>query len=636
MKKYSLVLLSIICLVSHALHAQKNMNAALASELKAYQENKKAKLVAHQHQSSYVFQVVDTRLSVINSNTLDLIALEGNLDHREFVPYNNNVAILDASVRYTSGKSILSTKACGNYEVDDIFYSDAKVCSYPMNFLNEGTQITFTSKVQYNDPKYLTRIFFHESKPTEFREITITVPEGADVELVEINFEGFKIERSTVNQAGNTVHTYRAKRLIEKKSEENSLGNLYHFPHLVVLTKSYKTKAGVTHVLASVADLYNWYASLTKQIDNDPSALITEVDRLTKSCTTPEEKIRAIYYWIQDNIKYIAFEEGIAGFRPEAAQLVYQNRFGDCKGMANLTKEMLKLAGFDARLTWIGTRQIPYTYDIPSLSVDNHMVCTVFLNNNFYVLDATEKFMPFGSNAERIQGKQILVENGKDFILKTLSEENATDNQVTRIENLTLQEGALVGQGELSMQGEAKKSFLYANAAVKTEDLKRLFNELVMPNRLNTDKIQIINKPVTHRDSTFLVQYAYTINNKVSKFKEDWYINLDWIRQMFDLSIEDDRVTDYYFHRKLKSVTRKKFHLPEGYQVTHMPASMTRSHPDFSFEVKFNVQGNELVYENIITIPKGIIKKSSFKDWNASIKELKAVYNDPIILSKKP
>ena len=75
--------------------------------------------------------------------------------------------------------------------------------------------------------------------------------------------------------------------------------------------------------------------------------------------------------------------------------------------------------------------------------------------------------------------------------------------------------------------------------------------------------------------------------------------------------------------------------MPEGYQVTHMPANVTRSHTDFSFEVKFNVQGNEVVYENIITIPKGLIRKSSFKDWNASIKELKAIYNDPIILSKK-
>ena len=618
-------------------YGQKNVNTLLAGELKGYPENKKAKLVAKQHKSSYTFQLTENTLTVINTNTLDLIALEGNLDHREYVAYNNNVAVLDASVRYTTGKNIFSAKVCGNYEVDDIFYSDAKICSYPMNFLSEGTEITFQSKLQYNDPKYLTRIFFHDSKPTEFREVSVIVPDGVEVELVEKNFDGLTIEKSKLNQAGNTVHTYRVKRLPEKKNEENSLGSLYHFPHLVVLTKSFKTKAGVSKVLASVGDLYNWYASLTKQINNDPSALKAEVERLTKSCKTPEEKIKAIYYWIQDNIKYIAFEEGIAGFRPEAAQQVYQNRFGDCKGMANLTKEMLKLAELDARLTWIGTRQIPYTYDIPSLSVDNHMVCTVFLNNQYFVLDATEKFMPFGSsNAERIQGKQILVENGKDFILKTLPEESATSNQVTRTENLTFQEGALIGQGELSMKGEAKKSFLYANAAVKTEDLKRLFHELALPNRLNTDKIEITNKPITHRDSALLVQYAYTVNNKASKFKDDWYINLDWIKQMFDLSLEEDRVTDYYFYRKLKSVTRKKIQVPEGYQVTHIPTNITRSHPDFSFEVKFKMQGNELVYENIITIPQGLIKKSSFKDWNASIKELKAVYNDPIILSKKP
>lgn len=80
------------------------------------------------------------------------------------------------------------------------------------------------------------------------------------------------------------------------------------------------------------------------------------------------EKIEAVFYWVQDNIRYIAFENGIMGFKPEAASKVYQNRYGDCKGMANLLKEMLKICGYDARLTWIGTNDIPYDYKTASLA----------------------------------------------------------------------------------------------------------------------------------------------------------------------------------------------------------------------------------------------------------------------------
>ena len=65
-----------------------------------------------------------------------------------------------------------------------------------------------------------------------------------------------------------------------------------------------------------------------------------------------------MFYWVQDNIRYIAFENGIMGFKPDAAQNVLNKKYGDCKGKANLLKEMLKLAGYDARLTWIGTSDL--------------------------------------------------------------------------------------------------------------------------------------------------------------------------------------------------------------------------------------------------------------------------------------
>jgi hypothetical protein len=62
--------------------------------------------------------------------------------------------------------------------------------------------------------------------------------------------------------------------------------------------------------------------------------------------------------------------------------------------MANLMTEMLKLAGLEAYMTWIGTRHIPYDYTLPSLAVDNHCISTVILGGKEYYLDGTEKVCP--------------------------------------------------------------------------------------------------------------------------------------------------------------------------------------------------------------------------------------------------
>src|SRR5690606_25504057 len=145
-------------------------------------------------------------------------------------------------------------------------------------------------------------------------------------------------------------------------------------------------------IFATTQDLYNWYNSLALELKNDKKDLKPLVDSLTKNATTNYQKIQNIFYWIQDNIRYIAFEDGLAGFKPDEAAKVYKNKYGDCKGVANLAKVMLEIAGVDARLTWIGTRGRVYGYSIPSLMVDNHMICTAIDGDTMYHIDPTETF----------------------------------------------------------------------------------------------------------------------------------------------------------------------------------------------------------------------------------------------------
>ncbi len=192
---------------------QKNTNPDRAKLLKTYPENKNAKIVSYKNTSSYTYQASGDALTVLREESTDMISLEGNVDYVEHQYYNDHVKIEDFDLHYTSGKGLPKNRVCGNYEVEDIFYSDAKVCSYAFNFLYEGTEISFRSSSRYDDPRYFTKIFFHDDKPSETREITITVPDRAVVELVEKNFEGFNIKKSVTPNGQNTVYSYKVNRL---------------------------------------------------------------------------------------------------------------------------------------------------------------------------------------------------------------------------------------------------------------------------------------------------------------------------------------------------------------------------------------------------------------------------------------
>ncbi|MEI9945444.1 MAG: transglutaminase-like domain-containing protein [Chitinophagaceae bacterium] len=93
-----------------------------------------------------------------------------------------------------------------------------------------------------------------------------------------------------------------------------------------------------------------------------------------------KKRSKRFFNWVQHNIRYIAFEDGIAGFKPAKANDVLNKKYGDCKGMANLTRGLLQALGFDARLCWIGTNYIAYDYSTPSMAVDNHMICALIYN----------------------------------------------------------------------------------------------------------------------------------------------------------------------------------------------------------------------------------------------------------------
>lgn len=624
----------VLLMLANTLHAQKTANADRAKSLKSMPANKDARIVSYQYTSAYNFELASDKVTVTSNDLVDLISLAGNVDYVRPVFYNSTVAVSGTEVKYTNGKSLKYDNVCGNYEVDDIFYSDAKMCTYRFNFLQEGTEISFKSKARYSDAKYLTKVFFHDELPVENREITFTVPNNITVDLVERNFDGFNIVKS-VSEAGNSkTFKYTLKGIKARKQEPNSLGFLYYYPHILVITKEFKTGSGSRKVIASVDDLYKWYSSLVKEVDNDSKTFREEVTRLTATSKTPEDKIRAIYYWVQDNIKYVAFEDGIAGFKPEAAQHVFANRYGDCKGMANLTKEMLKVAGFDARLTWIGTNRIPYTYDVPTLAVDNHMICTVYNGDKQYILDPTEKFIALGKHAERIQGKEMLIENGDAFVVKKVPVSDFNSNLVTRNETVSMDGSMLKGQGEVNLNGESKTQILYLSTFAKSEDKKKLFDRLAVSDFSNADNVELSAIPAVDRENPLGLKYSYALTNKVSKFESDTYIDLDWDKPFGELKIEDDRETDYYFNRKVKQKTQKKFKVPAGYKVTHLPKSMNRVHKDFSFNVSFKQVGNEVIYNNEITVTDGIIRKSNFNVWNEYIVELKDIYNDQIVITK--
>lgn len=549
--------------------------------------------------------------------------------------YDDKTAIGDILMK-ANGKKLRFAPVHEYYSIDDIFYSDAKVCHFNVPLEKKGSETEIELSKTMKDPRYFTNVYLTEPYYTERKTVSFVVPEWMVIEIKEMNFDGYNITKQTEKKGDATVYTYTIQQADARKSESRSPGPSYLYPHLLVMNK-YATVAGkkITY-FNTLADQYAWYHQLVQKVENDPVVIKQKADEITKGTKTDTAKIKAIFHYVQDNIRYIAFEDGIAGFMPEKAQSVLSKKYGDCKGMANLTKELLKAAGFDARLCWIGTNRIAYDYSTPSLSVDNHMICALKFKGNTYFLDATETYIGFDQYAERIQNRQVLIEDGDKFILERVPLRTPVQNTDYEKKTISINGTSLQGKVEHTFNGESREWLLDRLHSMKKDKLSSALQSYLSEGQQKYSVNELKNTDLTNRDRELKLEYRLDHADAVASFGDEYYLELDYRKDLENATIDiEKRKHDILFPYKQNLIYETELTIPEGYTVTQMPKALHINEPAYSFKIDYKKEGQKILYRKEITIRETRLKKASFGQWNTDIQQLKKNYNEQITLVKK-
>ena len=568
------------------------------------------------------------------SSEIVLVPVKDFIKYEDGLFYNDEVVIENVKVLNVDKKEVPFQKLCGDYSSEDIFHSDAKLCMVKFPLAEKGKPFNYNYQENYRDIKYLTSFYLLENYPVIDRTIQFNIPSWLEVDLREFNFAENVVEKTSVKDGDITKVSFHISNASAYKREPHSPNHAMMYPHIICVTKAFTDAGKRTVLFENVKDLYGWYSSVCADIGNNPETLKAKVTELTTNKKTDQEKVESIFYWVQDNIRYIAFENGIMGFKPDAAQNVFKNKYGDCKGKANLLKTMLTIAGFDARLTWIGTSDLPYDYSMPSLAVDNHMICTVILNGKRYFLDGTEGFIALNDYAQRLQGKQVLIEDGKNHILDRIPVFPAERNKEVIINKMNIVDNQVTGNTITEFNGESKISVQGAFAAIRTEKRSESLSSYLRNGNDNIELANITNSDFNDRQKPLQLKYDFKANNQVTRTGNEIYVVMDWEKDFGDLEMPADRKNDYEFNQKYYLSEQSELTVPAGYKVDYIPTAFKKSTPDYSFEGAYVNKGKSVVYTKTIIINKPILKKADFAGWNSFIAEVNKFYNDQVVLSK--
>ena len=549
--------------------------------------------------------------------------------------YNNNVTIDDVTAKVDNHSVHDFKPEYSYYSANDVFFSDEKICYFPLLLPKKGSTGNVTFNETVNDPRYFTTVFFSDESAVVQREIVIKVPRWMNVELKEMNFGAHRIIKSTVYDGKNDadIITYSVQGLPAMKREENSPGPTYIYPHLLILCKSASVGNHDFKYFASLDDQYGWYRGLAKSINNNHEIISAKAKELTAGPGTDMDKIKAIFYYVQENIRYVAFEDGMAGFKPEKADEVLRKKYGDCKGMANLTKELLSTAGFDARLCWLGTDHIAYDYQTPSLAVDNHMICGLIYKGKTIYLDATEKYIGINEYAQRIQGRQVLMENGDYYLLNRIPETPAEQNSENETSTVAIDGANLTGTVACVWRGQDREYLLSGLNSIKREKADEAMMGFL--SNQNSD-YEIKGLKLSGADSPgndLTASYTFTYKNAVSLFSKAYYLDLDFKKELLNSAIKiGERKYDYWFDYKMDINKETELKIPANYKVAALPPALNIVNADYEFHIQYQNIPGKLIYKKRLLIRNPRLQTSKFAQWNRDIEQLAKTYNETVTL----
>ncbi|WP_304198761.1 DUF3857 domain-containing protein [Flavobacterium alvei] len=597
-------------------------------------------------QQAYDFSIENDKLKVIENSQYESLIMTDNgiINNKESFSYSELVKLMgyDAYSVVTENGKEKKIKVTQTNEVQSgqssVFYDDVKVRQLIFPNLEAGAKKVYHYQTEIIDPFLLHKYVFGSNLPIKNAVLEIKTDKNINIGYKIFNDPTNSIEFSKTEKKGKWIYQWTLKEVKPVKFESNSPGFLHLVPHINVYIKDYTINNKKVEVLGDIDKLYTYYKGFTKNINQKEDANLKAITlKLIENLTTDEEKIKSIFYWVKDNIKYIAFENGYEGFIPREASLICERKFGDCKDMASIITTMAKYANVkDVFLSWIGTREIPYSYnEMPTPAVDNHMIAVYKKGDNYIFLDATDKETLYGIPTSFIQGKEALIGEGENYKIVTVPVVAAETNEVNEQVKLSIEKDKLVGSGKVQFKGYSRSNITLRMGDATNKTRFEMIKSLVLKGNNKFNLKEYSEENLTDRDKPYQINYNFDLQNYIVKADKEIYINLFLEKPFEKLTIEKDRFAPFEFENLTFINSHYELEIPKNCTLKYLPKNFSLDNDYVKANFNYKNENNKIILDIQLQQKKLLIAKSDFELWNKTIKELKNNYSETLILLEK-
>lgn len=364
-----------------------------------------------------------------------------------------------------------------------------------------------------------------------------------------------------------------------------------------------------------------WYWHLIKRqydINDEMKKVLKWLIRPTMSI---EDKARMVYLFVISEIRYVAWEYGIHGWKPYRASTIFARRFGDCKDKSTMINVLLNELGIESYPVLIYADESKGKDDLtlPMVEHFNHCISYVPLNKeNGIWLDGTAAFNAAGTLPGMDADADVFLINEEGGEIKHTPALTEKDN--IRQENNTIRidkNGDALLEMELVFTGDRGSDFRYY---LLNPARRNLVIERMLGGRYGGTKVSSVK---TSKLANLEMPASFWVSAEIPKFANKKEADLSFKTIIFPqelsyLTTQSERQFDLVLplHRyPYKDMTKTEFILPINTQVKSLPENINLNNKFGSFTLDYKITDNKVIMTEVISIKTRRILKEDYKEF---------------------
>src|SRR5205814_442579 len=336
---------------------------------------------------------------------------------------------------------------------------------------------------------------------------------------------------------------------------------------------------------------------------------------------------------VQHDVRYVAIEIGVGGFRPHPAQDIFSNRYGDCKDKATLLSTMLSQAGIRSYYVLINVNRGVVAPDFPTATEFDHAILAIELpahtdSGDLYAVtddpnlgrllmfDPTDPYVPLGQLPSSLQanyGLLVTDDGGQLIKLPLLS---PALNRLMRSAKLSLSsEGFLFGDVVEVRWGAPAEELRARLLSLPDADRRRATEEFLSSFLGGSQLLGYKLENLEDLDRNPVLSYRFAANGYAEQAGDLLLLRPRVLGTKDEMSFgKKDRQYPIAFRALTLQSDMVEIRLPSGYVPDGLPRPTAIDVGVADYKSKVEMNGDTLRYTRMYEIKDVLVPKERLAD----------------------